>query len=49
MGNLKPYVILLKAVKIGEKNFGELLAICQIRQSFLLPMIFTVQYTEGHV
>ena len=42
MGNLKPYAILLKAVKIGEKYFGKLLVIHQIRQSFLLPMFFTI-------
>ena len=34
MGNLKPYAILLKAVKIGEKNLGELLVIRQICQIF---------------
>ena len=45
MCNLKPYAILLKAVKIGEKNFGELLVICQICQSFLLPMFFTIRYS----
>ena len=38
MGNLKPYAILLKAVKIGKNNFGELLVIRQICQSFLPPM-----------
>ena len=36
MGNIKPYAILLKAVKMGGKNFGELLVIHQIPQSFLL-------------
>ena len=44
IGIVKPYAILLKAVKIGEKIFGELLVICQICQSFLLPMFFTIQY-----
>ena len=44
MGNVKPYAILLKAVKIGEKNFGELLVIRQVRKSFLPPTFFTVLY-----
>ena len=38
-----PYVILFKAVKIGEKNFGKLLVIHQIRQSFLPPLFFTIR------
>ena len=37
MGNGKPYVILLKAVKIGEKYFGLLLA---IRQSSFTANVF---------
>ena len=41
MGNRKSYTIRLNAVKIGEKNFGKLLA---IRQSFLLSTFFTVWY-----
>ena len=44
MDNLKPYAILLKAVKIDEKNFGKLLVICLIRQSFLSPTFFTIWY-----
>ena len=35
----RPYAILLKAVKIGEKNFGELLVIHQIRQKFFTTNI----------
>ena len=42
--NILPYTILLKAVKIGEKNFGELLVICQIRQSFFTANVFTIRY-----
>ena len=41
MGNWKSYTILLKAVKIGKKNFGKLLV---IHQSFLPPTLCTVQY-----
>ena len=41
MGNGKSYTILLKAMKIGKKNFGELLV---IHQSFLPPTFFTVWY-----
>ena len=41
MGHVNPYTILLKAVKLDEENFGELLV---VRQSFLLPMFFTIQY-----
>ena len=44
MDNLKPYAILLKAVKIDEKNFGELLVIRLIRRSFLPPTFFTIRY-----
>ena len=34
----------IKVKSIGEKNFGELVSIRQIRQGFLPPKFFTIRY-----
>ena len=33
---------------VGEKNFGELFAIRQIRQSFLPPKFLTIRYIANY-